>query len=271
MSSFLLGLLSAAHANPSVQELAVQDHTIQLVHVPAGSFQMGSPADEADRGSDERLHTVTLQQGFHITSTEITQGVYAAVMGETPWTGTCYILGTPTEGAMQPAACVTWSGAARFCNALSALEGRSPVYSFSDDGVTVDPSANGYRLPSEAQWEYAARAGEQHRYAGSDDIDAVGWHQSNSSEQTHPVGNKAANAWGLHDMTGNLWEWTGDWYDGYGDADRTDPTGPASGGVRVIRGGAYTNPAGGARVAMRMMQSPEQPAGHIGFRVVRPD
>ena len=268
----MLGLAQAEGPSAgALQAHEVHGLSFQMAYAPSGSFQMGSPPAEADRGSDERQHTVTLSRGFYISTTEVTQALYTAVMSEQPWNGACYHPGTLIEAPLQPASCVTWSQAAAFCNALSVLEGLTPAYAISEEGVRWDQEADGYRLPTEAEWEYAARAGQQHTYAGGDEIDPVAWYQGNSERQGHPVGTRKANAWGLHDMSGSLWEWTWDWYDSYGTTDRADPSGPAAGAVRVFRGGAYSNPAGGARAAIRMAHAPDFSGGHVGFRVVLPE
>jgi formylglycine-generating enzyme required for sulfatase activity len=224
---------------------------------------------------------VTLSEGFHIGTTEVTQALYAAVTGTHPWkdkpngydyaSGECYHFGEMAQGDSQPAYCVSWTEAVAFCNALSELEGLKPAYTIS--GTTVKPvaGASGYRLPTEAEWEYAARAGETHTYAGSNSVGDVAWYDGNSGNKTHPVGTLEANAWGLHDMSGNVWEWTWDWYGDYSTGSVTDPQGPPSGGLRVVRGGCFVLSADWARAANRGWLYPDGAGVNQGFRVVLPE
>jgi formylglycine-generating enzyme required for sulfatase activity len=227
---------------------------------------------------------VTLSEGFHISATEVTQGLYAAVTGGHPWrdkpngtdwdAGECYHVGEMAQGNSQPAYCVSWFDAVAFCNALSELEGLKPAYDIAGTTVKRVAGASGYRLPTEAEWEYAARAGESHTYAGSDDVDDVAWYDGNSDNQTQPVGQKDANAWGLHDMSGNVYEWTGDWYasDYYTSSPAEDPQGaPSTGDYRVNRGGGFHVTAVGTRAAYRSRGFPDNAGDYLGFRVVLPE
>ncbi len=137
----------------------------------------------------------------------------------------------------------------------------------------MDKAKNGYRLPTEAEWEYAAKGGNgspgEYEYSGSDDVDAVGWYEGNSGSATHPAGTKAPNGLGLYDISGNVWEWCQDWHDSYGAAAQTDPVGPSSGKYRVLRGGGWDNAAQFLRVAHRTYGGPSARNGNIGFRLVR--
>ena len=125
-----------------------------------------------------------------------------------------------------------------------------------------------YRLPTEAEWEYACRAGTTGAYSGSN-LDEIGWYNSNSGNKTHPVGQKKANAWGLYDMHGNVWEWTEDWYGTYSSGNVTDPTGASSGSVRVFRGGSWAGPAENLRSAFRLTYTPSYRYDNLGFRLLR--
>ena len=265
----------------SANEVTVKGVSFTLAYAPQGSFEMGSPSSEADRRDNEPQHTVKLSEGFHISTTEVTQGLYAAVTSAHPWrdkpdgdnwdAGECSHYGEMARGDSQPAYCVSWTEAVAFCNALSKLEDLEPAYTISGTTVTLNKGASGYRLPTEAEWEYAARAGETHTYAGSNSVDDVAWYRENSGDKTHPVGTKDANAWGLHDMSGNVYEWTEDWYGDYPTGSVTDPPGAPTGGVRVFRGGSFGIPAVWARAAVRGRGVPDDASDVLGFRVVLPE
>ena len=183
----------------------------EMVQVSPGTFTMGSPETEKGRGTDETQHTVTLTQGFDIGTTEVTQELYEAVTGSNPSKNPSKS-GKVVKCPTCPVNFVSWFDAVEFCNALSERQGHQAAYAITGDGETVtrDPTSNGYRLPTEAEWEYAARAGESHAYAGSDDVDAVAWYDGNSDGRAHPVGTKSPNAWGLYDMSGNVREYADD-------------------------------------------------------------
>ena len=164
---------------------------------------------------------------------------------------------------------VTWYGAVAFAYYLNELEGREQTYSLDD--WSVDYAKAGYRLPTEAEWEYAAKGGDQskgYKYAGSDNVDQVGWYSSNSGWNTHPVGQKEDNELGLYDMSGNVWEWCWDWYGSYSSGSQTNPTGPSSGSYRVRRGGSWYDYAGRLRSAYRLYYSPGNSYSLLGFRLV---
>jgi formylglycine-generating enzyme required for sulfatase activity len=225
---------------------------------------MGCTAEQSDCGDDEKpAHTVTLTRGFQIQTTEVTQGQYRAVMGTNPSYFSSCGSGCPVEN-------VSWFDAIKFANALSKKEGLSPAYSGSGDSIRWNKSANGYRLPTEAEWEYAARAGKATRYSGSNEVGDVAWTKSNSGKTTHKVGTKKANAWGLHDMSGNVWEWCWDWYiNSYRSSSGADPVGATSGGVRVVRGGSWFHLPPDARVAIRSWDVPTYRDYDFGLRLLR--
>jgi len=164
---------------------------------------------------------------------------------------------------------VSWLEAVKFCNALSELEGLTPAYRISGDTVTWNREAAGYRLPTESEWEFAARGGGSHLYSGSNDLDTVGWYGSNSGMTTHDVGGKQANAFGLYDMSGNVWEWVWDWYGGYPSGTEPDPTGPSTDYRRVYRGGSWFSIPRYARVAARGRNDPGRRLSILGFRLAR--
>lgn len=215
---------------------------IKFVFIPAGEFQMGS---ENGDGDEKPVHRVVITAPFWIGKYEVTQAEWEAVMGRCPdergW-------GFP--GPNNPAERISWDDCQKFIQKLNA----------QGDGYT-------YRLPTEAEWEYACRAGMTGDYAGN--FDAMGWYSENSGIKTHPVGQKQANGWGLCDMLGNVREWCADWYGGYPSNSKTDPTGPSSGSIRVIRGGSWGSPAAYCWSAVRGYVSPGDRFNHLGFRLVR--
>jgi formylglycine-generating enzyme required for sulfatase activity len=166
--------------------------------------------------------------------------------------------------------CVSWYDAIEYCNKRSQREGLTPAYTINGTNVTWNRSANGYRLPTEAEWEYACRAGTTTAYnTGASITDNMGWYRENSGDTTHPVGQKPANAWGLYDMHGNVREWCWDWYGDYSDEAQTDPMGAPSGSDRVPRGGSWYNSAQYVRSASRNYYSLSDRDYGLGFRVAR--
>lgn len=243
-----------------------------LVRIPAGSFIMGSPSSEPGRDSDETQHRVTLTRPFLIAEIEVTQAQFSAVLGYNP--------STMRAGNM-PVHNVIWLDAADYCNALSAIEGLTPCYQFSykdyasgSFNVNWDKTCTGYRLPTEAEWEYAARAGQGFYYAGSDNPDKVAYYGVNTGGFLQTVRQKAPNAWCLFDMSGNIAEWVWDAYtNNYGaSGDAIDPVGPTTGSFPtwVFRGGHYQSGAPALRVAERGSASPTRPPQTtLGFRIAR--
>ena len=250
--------------------------------IPAGTFTMGSPSTESCRGSDETQHKVTLSRGFKMSATEVPQGAFEALMGYNPSRfSDC--------GADCPVETVSWHEAAAYSNALSELDERTPCYSCSGSGTGVTCQEHGafsgtklyqcpgYRLPTEAEWEYAYRAGTTTAFynggisscGGTDpNLDKIGWYRQNSGSETHPAGKMMANTWGLYDMAGNVWEWCHDWGTTYPTTGVTDPVG-TSGSSRVFRGGGWDYDAGFCRAAVRFSYSPGGRFNSLGFRLAR--
>jgi formylglycine-generating enzyme required for sulfatase activity/predicted Ser/Thr protein kinase len=212
---------------------------------PPGDFLMGSPATEKGRYNDENQVRVTISKGFWMGKTEVTQAQWLAVMGSNP---------SDFRGTNLPVEHVSWNDVQEF------LQKIDPVFAVADGCKTM--------LPTEAQWEYAAMAGQSWVYSGGDSLDDVAWHSSNSGSTVNPVGMKKANAWGLHDMSGNVWEWCRDWYDEKLSGG-VDPAGAKSGPYRVYRGGSWYFNAYSCRVADRFSNDPSLTDSGVGFRVLR--
>jgi formylglycine-generating enzyme len=239
--------------------------------IPGGTFQMGQA------GIAEPVHDVTLTRNFYMDTTEVTQGNFLALMGVNP--------SGFTGDANRPVEQVTWFDAVLYCNARGKHIGLDTVYSYTSltgtpgngctglGGLSIDMTRNGYRLPTEAEWEYSCRAGTTTAYYWADDtigINNNGWSNYNSGNATHTVATKLPNAWGLYDMAGNVWEWCNDWYEGYSSDAQTDPTGAASGIYRVLRGGSCYNGSDDFRSAHRLNNYPDDWGSRLGFRVVLP-
>jgi len=224
---------------------------MRLKLIPAGTFMMGSPETEEGRGGDEYQHTVTISKAFYMQTTEVTQGQWKDVMGTEPWN---------RRGSNYAASHVSWDDAVAYCEKLSEKEGKT------------------YRLPTEAEWEYACRAGTETRWSFGDDEYSLGdyaWYYGNAEDYgekyAHQVGLKNPNAFGLYDMHGNVNEWCHDYYgeDYYKQSLKQDPTGPARDSRRVLRGGSWTGDARDSRSASRNRDVAVRPAKHFGFRLVR--
>jgi len=217
----------------------------QFVLVPAGTFTMGSPASEDTEASDETQHEVTISKPFELLSTPVTQALWQAVMGSNP---------SKKKGLDLPVTDVGWNDAQEFIRKLNGMLGNAS-----------------YRLPTEAEWEYACRAGSNEATYG--ELDEIAWHADNSGEgidRLHPVAKKKPNAWGLYDMIGNCGEWCQDWYDVYPPGSAIDPRGPASGSHRVIRGSGCNYGASMCHAALRTKSSPDLGFyTFIGFRLAR--
>jgi formylglycine-generating enzyme required for sulfatase activity len=243
---------------------------IKLKRVPAGTFLMGSSKDLDKAANDDMLprHEVRISRVFYLGVTEVTQGQYRAVTGKNP---------SNFKGSDDlPVENVTWFDAVQFCNALSAKEGLPAFYRIDGAAVHVPEwKGSGYRLPTEAEWEYACRGGANpSRFSFGDDaarLGEFGWYLGNSGSKTHTVGEKTANTFGLHDMHGNVWEWCWDRYDEkyYAGSPAVDPTGPRTAAARVIRGGSWLYPPRRSRSAIRHRDDPAKRYYDLGFRVAR--
>ena len=241
--------------NLKLDSLSKSNIEIEMVFVEGGTFQMGS---NSGNGDEEPVHSVTLSS-FNIGKFEVTQAQWKAVMGNNP---------SNFSGCDNcPIEQVSWNDVQDFIRKLNAQTGKN------------------YRLPTEAEWEYAARGGKQSRgytYSGSNDLSSVAWHNSgtivggviyhsgNSGGVTHTVGGKQANELGIYDMIGNVWEWCSDWYDKYNSYNQTNPTGASEGDYRVLRGGSWDLNADLCRSSIRNRSSPDGSSSVLGFRLVLP-
>lgn len=269
--------ISTAGTNSLTIDGGFSDYTTaygsRMIAITAGTFIMGGGA--GDPNNTYMDHSVTLTHDFWIGQTELTQAQYALFATSTNPTPSY----SSSCGSNCPVEQVSWEDAAKYCNALSIVEGLTPCYQSNGIDLAVayisDPySCPGYRLPTEAEWEYTARAGEDTAYSGSNSIDDVAWHYYNSVFMLHATAGKMANAFGLYDMTGNIFEWTNDWYSltygGYATgAASIDPAGPSSGSDRVFRGGSWCDDPDFARVAIRSTFPPSVRYYGLGFRLVR--
>ena len=219
----------------------------EMVYVTGGTFTMGATAEQgSDVYSDEKpTHSVTLSD-YYIGKYEVTQAQWRAVMGSNP---------SEWKGDNLPVENVSWNDIQEFIKKLNAQTGKK------------------FRLPTEAEWEYAARGANQskgYKYSGSNSISEVSWYTDNSSSDVHPVGQKSPNELGIYDMSGNVWEWCSDWYGSYSSSSQTNSTGPSSGSYRVLRGGSRRSSAGACRVSIRHYDAPDDRNSHFGFRLVCP-
>ncbi|MCL2382349.1 MAG: formylglycine-generating enzyme family protein [Treponema sp.] len=281
---------------------------IDMVRVGGGEFFLGREEGTAFTGNVTPISRVTMS-GFYIGRYPVTQGQWYAVMGTWPsfFTGTNNSGGTTVTPTLNrsnlPVERVNWYEAIVFSNRLSILRGLTPAYelpnvwpnpatwstdpdtwgavptSWNDplrarwDAVRIVSGSTGYRLPTEAQWEFAAKGGPlggNYTFSGSNNINAVAWHSGNSGSRTQEVGGLQANRLGIHDMSGNVWEWVWDWWGPYTAVDKTDPTGASSGSFRVLRGGGWFNSASNVRSVNRFSYLPADRVNSVGFRVARP-
>ena len=248
----------SAHGEQPVESIT-NTLGMTLNEIPAGTFLMGSPEDETARTDNEHQHTVTISKAFYIQTTEVTQGQWQAVMGTQPWKGNTSFV---KEGDNFAATYISWGDAVLYCKTLSAKEGKT------------------YRLPTEAEWEYACRGGTKTTWCFGNDEKSLGdyaWYNENTSSvvgeaYAHQVGLKKPNAFGLYDMHGNVYEWCHDYYgkDYYKQSPEKDPTGPAGGSLRVLRGGSWYFITRNSRSAYRnRLEADFRNHYFLGFRLVR--
>lgn len=266
MFSLLIWLSSASSVPVSHTGLSGYD----MLRIPAGSYTQGcTPGQIAYCHKTEKpAHSVTLTHDLWVGRTEVTQELYERVTGTRPQ----HFSGC---GETCPVENVSWLDAVHFANALSSKEGLESCYAIGVDGVTWPKGVlcAGYRLPTEAEWEYAARGNLDLPYGHTSEVNEAGWTVANSGGRPHPVGELAPNAWGLYDMVGNVWEWTWDWNGRYARAASVDPLGPASPARRdprrMMRGGSWAMFTSVATVSTRVGHAPDRRDANIGFRLVR--
>ena len=227
VSLFLLFVLGVKNQE---NIFAAQEQQNGMVHVNGGSFVMGSSDSEFGYSSREGPQHQVTASPFLIGKYPVTQAEYQEMMGVNP---------SEFKGANLPVEQVSWFDAVEYCNRLSLREGLTPAYTINGNNVRWNREANGYRLPTEAEWEYACRAGTDTPFYSGSLVDNAGWHSGNSGGQTRPVGEKEPNSWGLYDMHGNVLEWCWDWLGDYSGEAQTDPQGPSAGTRRVYRGGSW--------------------------------
>lgn len=235
-------LASCEQGDPNKRTYTVNGVQFRMVKVEGGTFTMGGTEEQEISYENEfPLHEVTLSD-YAIGETEVTQELWAAVMG-----GSAY-----QEEKNLPMEYVSWEDCRRFIAKLNDMTGEH------------------FRLPTEAEWEYAARGGQKSQgfqFSGSNVLADVAWYWENSEQRTHPVATKQPNELGLYDMNGNVWEWCQDWYGSYGSGDQTNPEGPTEGTERVDRGGSWTSSAGTCRVSYRGNYNPAKRNSYLGLRL----
>jgi formylglycine-generating enzyme required for sulfatase activity len=227
-----------------------------MVLVEGGSFSMGG-------ANATPAHTVQVNS-FFMGQREVSQKEYAAIMGGNR---------SSFKGDNLPVEMVSWFDAIEYCIKLSQKEGLTPAYRGNRENIICDFTATGYRLPTEAEWEYAAKGGSKdwftYDYSGGNQIEIFVWYKGNSGNKTHPTGEKIANSLGIYDMSGNVWEWCWDWSGNYTAENQNNPRGAVSGARRVLRGGSWNFDAQYQLSSTRNSASPSDTYNYVGFRVVR--
>jgi sulfatase modifying factor 1 len=265
LTLMLLLLLSASIILSACSEEDDPDTgtSLEMLLIPAGTFTMGD-ATGANETNERPARQVSIN-AMYVSKTEVPQGLYQQMMGANP---------SHNQGDKKPVEMVVWNEALEFCNALSKHDGFTEVYTDIGGNLQANFTANGYRLPTEAEWEYCCRAGTSTTYytgASTTDLDIAGWYSGNASGSTHDVAALAANTFGLYDTHGNVFEWCWDWYaaDYYQQGHTNNPKGPNSGQERVCRGGSYFVFEYGCRSSFRSMLAPDLKSRDIGIRIVR--
>lgn len=238
-------LAGAGCPAPSFSTDAEESVEPEMIFVEGGTFSMGGSSEQGNecKDTEKPAHTVTVGS-FNIGKYPVTQKQWQAVMGNNP---------SGFSGENNPVESVSWNDVHEYLRRLNEITGKQ------------------YRLPTEAEWEYAARGGGKskcYKYSGSDDVKSVAWYKENSDESTHPVGEKQPNELGIYDMSGNVWEWCYDWFGAYHASEQSDPTGPQSGSYRIYRGGSCYAGATVCRVSYRYGNIPNNSLCNLGFRVV---
>lgn len=235
--------IGKANYTPNVKTFYANGVSFEMVEVRGGTFRMGATSEQGSEISDEKpVHSVTLS-GYYIGKTEVTQALWQAVMGSNP---------SYFEGDGLPVEQVSWDDCQKFIRKLNSLTGQN------------------FRLPTEAEWEFACRGGNNSRgykYSGSNYIDNVAWYDGNSGDKTHPVATKSPNELGIYDMSGNVWEWCADWYGDYSSGRQTNPKGPYDGSRRVDRGGSWLINARYCRSSFRFNFIPAYRIDYLGLRL----
>jgi formylglycine-generating enzyme len=288
---FLICIFGFSFDSPDSDKPLISDQLCSYTLILPGIFYQGSPGDETGREFDEVIHPTMITQPFFLQVTEVTQEEWEAVMGFNP---------SRFKSRFRPVDSVSWYSIIQFCNRKSEQEGLLPSYIITDDSIIWDKSAEGYRLPTEAEWEYAYRAGlslpiyrgrmhslglnncpelaEIAWYAGNSGIedefsvDSSSWKEKQYDHHragTHPCGQKTANCRGLFDMSGNVWEWVWDWYGDYPHGMSIDPEGPNFGTYKILRGGSFRVQPRYCRAAYRNIGNPRIGFNHAGFRCAR--